>query len=71
MKKLMALLAVAALFCCNVNAQTPVLNIEGGQVQGVTTDINGVLSIAVFLMLLLLSMNSAGRLLSLLFLGRE
>ena len=43
MKKLMALLAVAALFCCNVNAQTPVLNIEGGQVQGVTTDINGVI----------------------------
>ena len=43
MKKLLALMAAVALFCCNVNAQTPVLTIEGGQVQGVKTDINGVI----------------------------
>lgn len=41
--RLLSLLA-AAVFCCSAaNAQTPVLNIEGGQVQGVTTDIDGVI----------------------------
>ena len=37
------LLAVLALFGCNKTVNTPVLTIEGGQIQGVTTDIPGVL----------------------------
>ena len=41
-KKLSALFALAICCCMSANAQTPVLNIEGGQVQGVTTDIEGV-----------------------------
>ena len=43
MKKLIVLLAVLAVFGCNKTVDTPVLTIEGGQIQGVTTDIPGVL----------------------------
>lgn len=42
MKKLAVLLAVAALVGCSSAPEMPVLTIEGGQIQGVTTDIKGV-----------------------------
>ena len=42
MKKALILLSVLALFGCTRPASTPVLTIEGGQVQGVTTDLPGV-----------------------------
>ena len=42
MKKSLLLLCVLALFGCSRPAVSPVLSIEGGQVQGVTTDIPGV-----------------------------
>ena len=43
MKKLLLILSVLVLFGCSKTVNTPVLTIEGGQVQGVTTDIPGVL----------------------------
>ena len=43
MKKLLLLLSVLVLFGCNKTVNTPILTIEGGQIQGVTTDIPGVL----------------------------
>ena len=43
MKKALLLLSVLALFGCSKAVNTPVLTIEGGQVQGVTTEIPGVL----------------------------
>ena len=42
-KTLILLLSVLALFGCTRPASTPVLTIEGGQVQGVTTDLPGVI----------------------------
>ncbi|MCR4769050.1 MAG: carboxylesterase family protein [Bacteroidaceae bacterium] len=42
MKKLLLLLSVVAMMACSSNKLSPVLSIEGGQVQGVTTDISGV-----------------------------
>ena len=42
MKKVILLLSVLALFGCSKTTVSPVLTIEGGQVQGVTTDIPGV-----------------------------
>ena len=42
MKKFLLLLAVLALFGCSKASVSPVLTIEGGQVQGVSTDIPGV-----------------------------
>ena len=42
MKKSLLLLAVLALFGCSKASVSPVLTIEGGQVQGVSTDIPGV-----------------------------
>ena len=43
MKKCLLFLSVLVLFGCSKPVVTPVLTIEGGQVQGVTTDIPGVL----------------------------
>ena len=43
MKKSLLILSVLALFGCSKAVNTPVLTIEGGQVQGVTTELPGVL----------------------------
>ncbi len=43
MKKSLLLLSVLALLGCSQAVTTPVLTIEGGQVQGVTTDLPGVI----------------------------
>ena len=43
MKKSLLLLSVLALLGCSQAVNTPVLTIEGGQVQGVTTDLPGVI----------------------------
>ena len=43
MKRTLLLLSVLALFGCSRSVSTPVLTIEGGQVQGVATDIPGVI----------------------------
>ena len=43
MKKAILFLSVLAMFGCGKAVNTPVLTIEGGQVQGVTTDIPGVI----------------------------
>ena len=43
MKKTLLFLSVLALFGCSKAVDTPILSIEGGQVQGVTTEIPGVL----------------------------
>ena len=43
MKKILLLLSALALFGCSQTVNTPVLTIEGGQVQGVNTDIPGVI----------------------------
>ncbi|MBR5075615.1 MAG: carboxylesterase family protein [Bacteroidales bacterium] len=43
MRKALLLLSVLALFGCSKAVNTPVLTIEGGQVQGVTTELPGVI----------------------------
>lgn len=42
MKKLLLLLSAVVMMACGSNQLSPVLSIEGGQVQGVTTDISDV-----------------------------
>ena len=42
MKRLLLMLPILAMFGCTSEKDSPVLTIEGGEVQGVTTDIPGV-----------------------------